>query len=706
MSNVQIPNLPVATALNGTEALEAVQSGTSVQTTVAKIAQYTSTYYPGPIGPAGPKGDTGATGATGPTGPTGPTGSAGAPGATGATGPSGPNSLTVGTTVVSSGTSGQFLYNNSGVVGNIPLVAGTNVTITNGNTISASGGSGSGTVTSVSVSGGTTGLTTTGGPITTSGTITFGGTLGVASGGTGVTTSTGSGSVVLSSSPTLTTPALGTPSTVTLTNATGLPLGGIVNIGTNTLLGNPGTAAAAPSAVTVGSGLTLTAGGTLAATAGGGGTVTSVAASGGITGLSFTGSPVTTAGTLTLGGTLAVGSGGLGGGTTPTAGQIPIGNGTIYVPGTLTAGTNITITNGTTISAAGGGSGTVNSGTAGQLTWYAVTGTAVSGNANATISSGALTLGVAGTAAGSVLLSGATSGTFTLSASAAAGTGYGFGYAGGSATQSYAGLLATSGDTNTSIALVPKGTGAIIVGPAPDGTVTGGNARGANAVDFQNSRTGASQVASGQFSFLGGGSGNTASSNSSFVGGGAGNSISGFGSAAIGSHNGSVTGSYAVAIGGENTKDNGRSYFVGSGGSASNASWQYGWSSFIASTTATTLTTFTSGGGAASPATVFALVNNTAIKFRIDIIARDASGAAGVGAWTITGVMTRGATAASTAIAGTNVTTVDVLSGTLATQTSPTVTADTTNGGFNVSVTPVTANAVHWMAKITAIEVA
>lgn len=45
--------------------------------------------------------------------------------------------------------------------------------------------SNTGTVTSVAISGGTTGLTATGGPITTSGTITLGGTLGVANGGTG-----------------------------------------------------------------------------------------------------------------------------------------------------------------------------------------------------------------------------------------------------------------------------------------------------------------------------------------------------------------------------------------------------------------------------------------------------------------------------------------------------------------------------------------
>jgi len=45
--------------------------------------------------------------------------------------------------------------------------------------------------------------------------------LSVANGGTGVTTSTGSGSVVLSTSPTLVTPLLGTPSSGTVTNLTG-----------------------------------------------------------------------------------------------------------------------------------------------------------------------------------------------------------------------------------------------------------------------------------------------------------------------------------------------------------------------------------------------------------------------------------------------------------------------------------------------------
>lgn len=65
-----------------------------------------------------------------------------------------------------------------------------NVLTSNGTAWTSSAG-GSGTVTSVALSGGSTGLTTSGGPITSSGTITVAGTLVVANGGTGVATLTG-----------------------------------------------------------------------------------------------------------------------------------------------------------------------------------------------------------------------------------------------------------------------------------------------------------------------------------------------------------------------------------------------------------------------------------------------------------------------------------------------------------------------------------
>lgn len=71
------------------------------------------------------------------------------------------------------------------------------------------------------------------------------GYIAVAQGGTGVGTSTGSGSVVLSTSPTLVTPLLGTPTSGTLTNCTGLPIStGVSGLGSNvaTFLATPSSA--------------------------------------------------------------------------------------------------------------------------------------------------------------------------------------------------------------------------------------------------------------------------------------------------------------------------------------------------------------------------------------------------------------------------------------------------------------------------------
>jgi len=108
--------------------------------------------------------------------------------------------------------------------------------------------SGSGTVSSVAMSVPAF-LSVAGSPITTSGTlaVTLSGTaLPVVNGGTGTTTSTGSGNTVLSTSQTLVTPVLGTPTSVTLTNATGLPVStGISGLGTgvaSALAVNVGTA--------------------------------------------------------------------------------------------------------------------------------------------------------------------------------------------------------------------------------------------------------------------------------------------------------------------------------------------------------------------------------------------------------------------------------------------------------------------------------
>ena len=72
----------------------------------------------------------------------------------------------------------------------------------------------------------------------------FSGILPVANGGTGVATSTGTGNTVLSTSPTLVTPALGTPTALVGTNITGTAA--------SLTAGNATTAAAATTVVTAG----------------------------------------------------------------------------------------------------------------------------------------------------------------------------------------------------------------------------------------------------------------------------------------------------------------------------------------------------------------------------------------------------------------------------------------------------------------------
>lgn len=77
-----------------------------------------------------------------------------------------------------------------------------------------------------------------------------------------------------------------------------------------------------------------------------------------------------------------------------------------------------------------------------------------------------------------------------------------------------------------SIALKPLGTGAII-GAVPDGTALGGNTRGNSTVDLQLVRSVSTQVGSGNFAVIVGGSENTSSALGAIVTGGSQNTVGG-----------------------------------------------------------------------------------------------------------------------------------------------------------------------------------
>lgn len=242
------------------------------------------------------------------------------------------------------------------------------------------------------------------------------------------------------------------------------------------------------------------------------------------------------------------------------------------------------------------------------------------------------------------------------------------------------------------LALIPKGQGALIAA-YPDGTAVGGNKRGTYATDLQRQRGSAGQVASGSNSFIGGGTSNTASS---------------FGSCVLGGSSNTANGTYASVLGGSRGTTraiDGYTVCSASNDPISNAAQgqnQFAFLILAKQTTDATATVLASSSATVATGNQVTLAANSVYYFRASVIA-GVTGAGNAKAWEFTGVVKRGATAATTTLVGSvikNVVAYDA--GAAAWDVN--ITVNTTLGCLTVTVTGAAATTIRWVCKIETTE--
>lgn len=285
-------------------------------------------------------------------------------------------------------------------------------------------------------------------------------------------------------------------------------------------------------------------------------------------------------------------------------------------------------------------------------------------------------------------------------------------------------LQAAGADANVGLVLAPRGTGALMA-QAPDGAASGGNERGANAVDWQVARNAASQVASAANSVVCGGRNNTASGVNSVVAGGDWNVAGGPGAAILGGWNNSASGVRSWVPGGERGStraDVGRGAWS-SGMFSTTGDAQSGEFVLRRATTDAAPARLTANDAAPSPSNTLNLPPNATYRMRLLVVAKQVGGTAGTpgdcASWEASVLLRRGAGVAQTVLVGGHRVTAApgiaaVAAGTgFAPSTADasaagwllTLAADTANGGLAVSGTGEANKTIRWVARVMSVEV-
>lgn len=307
-------------------------------------------------------------------------------------------------------------------------------------------------------------------------------------------------------------------------------------------------------------------------------------------------------------------------------------------------------------------------------------------------------------------------------------------------TTNAARLLVTGGTTDVDFVVSPKGLGALQAQLA-DGTLTGGNRRGAQAVDFQMVRASAAQVASGQYAALTGGNANTASGSNAGCFAGNSNSASSSDTACVGGNSLNASANYASAIGGSSNTASAQSTFIGggqsnvasaqyaavmggtnntasgvrsiAGGFSSSArsidsTWNWAGSSRAAAgdrgialipqstavTTNATPVVLTTDGTAESTANTLVLPNNSTVKITGSFVARNTTNNDSA-SWAVTALVSRDATAATVALIGTPTVTQDFADAAMSACVIA-IGVNTTNGSLKSTATGIAATNIAW----------